>query len=349
MTVEHHRRTPEELLREVQAEEAAANKRGHLKIFLGYASGVGKTVRMLDEARRRRARGQDIVVGAVQPQQPPAAKELLSQLEVIPLKTGNAIDVEAIIRRRPAICIIDGLAYDNPTGSRNAGRWQDVAELVDAGLKVIGSINVQYVRELSDEVETITGKHVSETVPISFLKTAEEIEIVDAPAGDPTEHQKLSKLREMALVLAADVVNHQLSDYLECHGIRQQFSAHERVLVCITPRANVEKMMETAEVIAERFHGELIAAYVNQAEISADDEAALNKKLEVARAHGARIEVLDGDDPIDTLLGFARSQGVTQLFIGHTQRTGLRARFWGSPVDKLIRLSRGMDVRVFPQ
>ena len=190
MSREPHRRTPEELLREVQAEEAAATRKGHLKIFLGYASGVGKTLRMLHEARRRRERGQDVVIGAVQPQAPPEAQELLDHLEVIPLKVvgrRTAIDVDALIRRRPAICIIDGLAYDNPPGVRNAARWQDVQDLVNAGLKVIGSINIQYIEELRDEVEAITGKHVTQTVPISFIKSADEIEIVDAPAEEPLD------------------------------------------------------------------------------------------------------------------------------------------------------------------
>jgi two-component system sensor histidine kinase KdpD len=358
------RKSPDEFLREVQAEEAAAIRGGHLKIVLGYSSGVGKTFRMLDEGRRRQERGQDVVVGAVQRQVPPEAEELLRKLEVIPLKTvgqGTAIDVEALIRRRPAICLIDGLAYDNPPGLRNSARWQDVQDLVRAGIKVIGSINIQYIAELREEVEAITGKHVTETVPISFIKSAEEIEIVDTPAGDPIERspeqpfdaerrrQRLSKLREMALVLAADVVDQQLTEYLECHGIRQQFGAQERILVCITPRANVHAMIETARIIAERFHGELIVAYVNQPEMSLADQTALDEKLAIAQAAGARVEILDGEDPVETLLEFARSRGITQLFIGHSQRTGIWPQLRGSPVDRLIRLSRGMDVRVFPQ
>jgi len=363
MTRDGRRRTPEELLREVQAEEEAA-KRGNLKIFLGYASGVGKTVRMLSEAVRRRERGQDVVVGAVQPHAPPEAGSLLQKLEVIPLKTFGqafAIDLEGLIRRRPAVCIIDGLAYDNPPGQGNAARWQDVVELVDAGLQVIGSINIQYIAELQEAVELITGKHVTQTVPISFVKSADEIEIVDAPAECPWEgppeqgsdaerrSQQLSKLREMALVLAADVVDHQLTSYLERQGIFQHFGAHERIMVCITPRANVQAMLETAQIIAQRFHAELIAAYVDQAQQSPSDQVILERKLEAARAAGAKVEILDGADPIESLVDFARSRGVTQLFIGHSQRTGILQRILGSPVDKLIRLSSGMDVRVFPQ
>jgi two-component system sensor histidine kinase KdpD len=360
---EIRRKTPEDFLREVQAEERAARK-GHLKIFLGYASGVGKTFRMLDEARRRRERGQDVVVGAVQPQVPPEVKDLLQKLEVVPLKTigqGTAIDIEALIRRHPTVCLIDGLAYDNPPGARTPTRWQDVQELLDHGIKVIASVNIQYVAELREEVEAITGKHVTETVPVSFIKSADEIEIVDAPAEEPRENsperqmdaqrreQRLAKLRETALVLAADVVDRQLGDYLECHGIKQNFGTHERVLVCITPRANVQDMVETAQIIAQKFHGELIVAYVNQPGISPADQAALDEKLAIARAAGASIEILHGDEPVGPLLDFARSRGITQLFIGHTQRSGIWSRLRGNPVDRLIRRSRGMDVRVFPQ
>jgi len=363
MPPEIARKTPEQLLREVQAEEGAAAK-GHLKIVLGYASGVGKSFRMLDEARRRRERGQDVVVGAVQPKVPPEVAGLMQRLEVIPLKPlgdGSAIDVDALLRRHPAVCFIDGLAYDNPPGARHPTRWQDVEELRAYGIKVIASINIQYVAELREQVEAITGKHVAQTVPVSFLKSADEIEIVDAPAEEPLGRspeeqesaqkraQRLSKLRELALVLAADVVDGQLTEYLQRHGVHQQFGAHERILVCITPRANATDMMETAQIMAERFHGELVVAYVNQPQISAADQSALDEKLALARKLGARIEILEGEDPVDAILQFARNAGITQLFIGHSQRSGLWSRIRGNPVDQLLQRSRGLDVRVFPQ
>jgi two-component system sensor histidine kinase KdpD len=363
MTPEARRKTPDDFLREAQAEERAARK-GRLKIFLGYASGVGKSFRMFDEARRRRERGQDIVVAAVQPRVPPEVDALLRNVEVVPPKTAGdrpAIDVAALIRRRPAVCVVDGLAYDNPPGARNPTRWQDVRDVLDAGIDVIGSINIQYVAELREPVEAITGKHVAETVPVAFLKSADEIELVDAPASQPGEgspeaqldaarrEQSLSRLREFALVLAAEVVDHQLNEYLECHGIRHSIGAQERILVCITPRANAGAMMETARAIAERFHGELIAAYVNQPEISPAARAALEERLAVARENGARVEILNGEDPVEAILEFARGHGITQLFIGHSQRSGLWQRIWGNPVDKLIRGTPGMDVRVFPQ
>jgi two-component system sensor histidine kinase KdpD len=357
---ELRRRTPEELLRQVQAEERTAGK-GYLKIFLGYASGVGKSVRMFEEARRRRLRGQDIVVAAHQPVISPELQLLIRDVEVIPMKSGIEMDVDALIRRHPRVCIVDGLAYNNPPGARNPARWLDVQDLLNAGIKVITSINIQYVAELQEQVETITGKHVTDTVPISFIQSADEIEIVDVPADATMERspeqvadavrreQRLSKLRELALVLAANVVDHQLEEYLERHGIQQRLGTQERVLVCITPRANAREMIESGRMIAERFHGELIVAYVSQPEISPADQAALDEKLALARAAGATIEVLDSEDPVDTILDFARARGITQLFIGHSRRSGLWTRILGNPVDKLIRESEGMDVRVFPQ
>ena len=356
------RRTPEELLREVQAEEAAAIQ-GQLKVFLGYASGVGKSYRMLAEACRRLERGEDVVVGAIQPQVPSDVEALLRKLEVIPLKSfggGSIIDIEALLLRRPKTCVIDGLAYDNPPGSPNPSRWRDVQQLLNAGIHVIASVNIQYIGELSEQVSAITGKRVREIVPIEFVKGASEIEIVDAPLEEPIEcsgdqqieaakrAQQLSRLRELALVLAADVVDHQLTSYLERYGIQQHYRAQERILVCITPRANIREMMETAVAIASKFHAELVAAYINQPNLSDEDRQALEERLLIARGAGAHIEVLEGDDPAQAILQFARQRGITQIFVGHSQRSDLKARLFGSPIDRLIRLSVGMDVRIFP-
>jgi two-component system, OmpR family, sensor histidine kinase KdpD len=363
MPANSRRRTPEELLREVQAEEAAGAQ-GRLKVFLGYASGVGKSFRMLDEARRRRKRGQDVVVGGIQPQVSPEVEALLRNLEVIPLRSigdGTMIDMDSLLRRRPKVCIIDGLAYDNPPGARNPSRWQDVQQLLDTGIDVIASVNIQHIAELAAHVSAITGKRVRETVPVAFIRSASEIEIVDAPSDESLERsadqqldaakreQQLSRLRELALVLAADVVDHQLTNYLERYGIRQQFRAQERILVCITPRANIHEMMETALIIASKFHAELIAAYVNQSNLPEEDRAALEERLLVAQSAGAHLEILEGDDPAETILRFARQRGITQIFVGHTQRSGFKTHLFGSPIDRLIDLATGMDVRVFPQ
>jgi two-component system sensor histidine kinase KdpD len=360
MSNEFRRKTPDEILHELQPDNAGS--KGHLKIFLGYASGVGKSFRMLDEARRRKERGQDVVVGAVQQYVSPEVQKLLDKLEIVPLKkysSGIAMDTEGIMHRCPAVCIIDGLAFNNPQGLRNPTRWQDARDLVNAGIKVIGSINIQYVEELCRLVEEITGKHVTETVPVSFIKSADEIEIVDAPPEESIERppeqqidadkrqQRFSVLRELTLVLAADVVDCQLNDYLEKHGIKQSFGAQERILVCVTPHSNAKEMIETARMITEKFHAEMTVAYVKQPEHSTADQKALEHSLAPIRSAGAQIEILDGEDSVDAILDFAKSHAITQLFIGHTQNT--RKWPWCDPVDKLIRRSRGIDLRIFPQ
>ena len=357
------RRTPEELLQQLQAEEAY-EQTGRLKVFLGYASGVGKSFRMLDEGRRRHERGQDVVVGALQPKTAHEVEALLAKLPVIPLQTVDGVpvmDVPAIMKRHPEVCLVDGLAYDNPPGAANPSRWQDVEQLLKAGISVITSINIQYIDELRERVEKVTGKKVTQTVPRSFLNAADEIVMVDAPpemciirAGDDNDPgqasraQKLSELREIALLLAADVVDRQLEAYLQRNGIASTFGTQERILVCITPRANAGPMIESGRRNAERFHGDLTVAYVGQPELSADDQAALDRNLAIARAANAHIEILDGEDPIETILKFARERGITQIFVGHSTREGWWERLTGTPLDRLIRGSNDIDVRIFP-
>ena len=358
------RRTPDELLQQVQAEEAY-EQTGRLKVFLGYASGVGKSFRMLDEGRRRHERGQDVVVGAIQPKTSPEIETLLNKLPVIPLKTIDGIpvmDVPTILDRHPEVCLVDGLAYDNPPGVVNPSRWQDVEQLLKAGISVITSVNIQYIDELRERVEKVTGKRVTQTVPRSFLNAADEIAVVDAPpemcisrAGEDqadsaqsSRAQKLSELREIALLLAADVVDRQLEAYLQRNGIASTFGTQERILVCITPRANAGPMIESGRRNAERFHGDLTVAYVGQPELSADDQAALDRNLAIARAANAHIEILDGEDAIQTILKFARERGITQIFVGHSTNEGWWERLTGTPIDRLIRGANDIDVRIFP-
>ncbi|MBI2687581.1 MAG: hypothetical protein HYX27_14820 [Acidobacteria bacterium] len=327
------RPSPEELLRRVQAEERA-HKRGKLKVFLGYAPGVGKSARMLDEGRRRKKRGQDVVVGAVQP----GGDDLVKDFEVIPMRAG-CVDVEAVKRRRPGVCLIDGLAFRNVEGSKNEERWQDVEDLLAAGISVITTINLQYIREKQAQVEAIRGKRVLNSVPESFLKTADDIEIVDAPPeqGGLLERQ-LSELREIALVLAAEVVDAELGGY----------GTQERILVCVTPRSNAELMIGRGRRQAERFHGNLFVAYFEQAGLPARDEEMLAHNLQAAREANAEVVKLQGEDFVIAVLKFCEEHGITQIFLGHSQRRGFWQRFVANPVERLIAESSGMDVRVFP-
>jgi two-component system, OmpR family, sensor histidine kinase KdpD len=359
------RPTPEQLLAQVELEERRA-KRGRLKVFLGYAGGVGKSFQMLDEGRRRRERCEDVVVCALQPEYPAEVHAILQKLEIIPmLKDGcERIDVEGVIRRHPQVALIDGLAYDNPPGCPNAHRWQDVEQLLDAGISIVTTVNLQYLEKLQDEVERITGARASTTIPRGFLdRSADEIVVVDAPApekrwlGAPdgagvsllAEKHKQSRLRELALLVAASVVDRQLETYLRAHGIDQPWGVQERILVCVSPRLAVSRMLESGRRNADRFQGEFHVVYVQEHSLSEEEREVLTKNLDYSRDLGAEIEILTGFDNAEAILRFARQKGITQIFIGHSTRHGLQRRILGSLVDRLIRSAEGIDVVVFPQ
>ena len=346
-------RDPEALLRQIEASERAEH-RGQLKIFLGYASGVGKSFRLFDEGRRRRDRGEDIVVAAMQPDSTAEVVENIRALEVIPTKEVGGvpvIDVPAILARKPQVCLVDGLAYNNPTGSRHQHRFEDIDELLSAGISVITSINLEYIAEQQDLRMRILGRSKTETVPQDFISRADEAVVVDAPPDVDTtlEARQLSQLRQRALLLTADVVDRQLEDYLRLQGIHSSWGTQERILVAMTPRANASKMLASGRRNADRFHGELFAIYVTQENLTPEDRMALERNATLARAQHAHVAVLEGKDPIRTILGYAQKQGITQIFVGHNLRRGWRNRLAGTPLDRLIRDAEGIDVRVFPQ
>ncbi len=362
-TVSEKKPTPEQLLQQLESdEEYQATAR--LKIFLGYASGVGKSFRMLDEGRRRHERGQDVVVGAIQPVLPGELAQTVSTLEIIPLKQVDGVsvmDLPAILLRNPKVCLVDGLAYDNPPCCPHSKRWQDVEQLLKAGISVVTSVNLQHIEEKRERVEAITAKHVTETVPLSFLQTADEIVVVDAPAqacmdsGDGgagtkaklTQHQ-LSELREIALLLAADVVDKQLERYMARHGIEQLWGTQERIAVWLSPGADAAHMLESGARNRDRFHGELITIHLNRPEWSPEQRQQVRDGLIAARSKGSEIVELDGEDAVDTILRFARQRGITQIYVGHRSRDSWWERCFGSDLDRLIRAAEGIDVRVFP-
>ena len=347
------RRDPEALLRQVEAAERAA-RRGQLKIFLGYASGVGKSFKLLDEGRRRRERGEDVVVAALQPELTPDIAEVIHALPIIPTKDVSGvpvIDVPAVIARRPQVALVDGLAYDNPAGSRHAKRFEDVEELLEAGVSVTTSINLEYIAEQQEFVRGVVGEKKGDTVPQSFIDRADEVVVVDAPAEAETgiEAQQLSQLRQRALLLTADVVDRELEAYLRLHGIQSTWGTQERILVCMTPRANAARMLASGRRNADRFHGELLAIYVMQENLTDEDRMALDRNITLARAQQAHVETLEGKDPVKTIFEYARSHGITQIFVGHNLRRSWRNRLGGTPLDQLVRGAEGIDVRVFPQ
>lgn len=356
---EFARPDPEELLRQITAQEAHET-RGRLKIFLGYAPRVGKSLRMFDEGRRRRKRGQDVVIGAIQVKGSDDIASLIREFEIIPpLRVGekDTIDVDAVLRRRPQVCLVDELARDNPPGSPFAHRWEEVESIRARGINVVGAINLQHICEQQDGVERITGRRWENCVPQAFIQTADEIVIVDVPAEQLQHHagagafnpEQLSELRELALLLAAQVVEQQLQHYMDSHGIMQSWGTQERILVCITPRSRAHAMLESGARAGQRFHGQLLALYVKQDGLTREAEETVNDNLDYARKLGAEVHVIEssGKDPISEIVHFAREQRITQVFIGHTQQSVWK--FWTqNPVDKLIREAEGMDVRIFP-
>lgn len=355
MTRDPNRPDPDELLRKIEADEER-ERRGRLKIFLGYAPRVGKSFRMFDEGRRRCERGQDVIIGAVQRKGSEDLAPLLCHYEIVPLTPEGATDVDAILRRAPQVCLIDELASDNPPGSPREHRWQDVEELLSHGINVISAINLQYIAELQPEIEKLTGRRATRSVPQSFIRSADEIVVVDVPPedlkssttrSDNLTPRQLSGLREIALLMAAEVVETQLQRYMDSHGIRQSWGTQERILVCMTPRSEARPMLQTGRYAADRFHGHLLTVYVKMNELTRGLQEMLDQNLELARKLGAEVHVLQGSDPMGEIIKFAREQRVTQIYIGHTQRSSWR--FWApNPVDRLIEAAEGIDVRIFP-
>ncbi len=346
-------RDPDTLLREIEAAERA-ERRGQLKIFLGYASGVGKSFRLFDEGRRRHERGEDVVIAAIQPEVTEDVARAVRDLEVIPTVDAAGVpvvDMPAVLQRHPQVCLIDGLAYDYPPDSRHAKRCEDVEELLRRGISVITSVNLEYIAEQQPFVRDVVGGVPGQSVPQAFVTRADELVVVDAPpdAGSEVSAASLSALRQRALLLAADVVDHQLEQYLAMHGLQASWGTQERILVCMTPRANAARMLASGRRNADRFHGELFAIYVVQQNLTPEDRMANERNAMLARAQQARVDVLEGSDPIGTILEYARRQNITQIFVGHTLDRSWRARLRGSALDRLIREAEGMDVRVFPQ
>jgi two-component system, OmpR family, sensor histidine kinase KdpD len=357
------RRTPDELLAEIELEERR-KQRGKLKVFLGYAKGVGKSFQMLDEGRRRHERGEDVVVCALQPNYPLDVRAIVEQLEVIPTVVsdrGEAIDLAGVIERRPGVVLIDGLAYDNPPGWKNPHRWQDVEQLLNAGISVLTTVNIQYLEGVQDEVERITGNRAAYIIPRTFLlNSADEIAVVDAPSeesvlggteGDSArlaEKHRLSRLRELALLVAAVVVDRQLEGYLRSQGTEQTWGVQERILVCVTAQSDATEMLESGRRNADRFQGEFFVVPIADTP-DLDKQELLEINLQYAGKLDAEIVTLTDSDPASAILEFAMQRGITQIFVGRSSTPpDLLTRMRGDLAVRLIRAAEGIDVVVYP-
>lgn len=368
---------PDQLLNYIQRDEAQ-EKHGKLKIFLGYAAGVGKTYAMLEAARQRQAEGVDIVIGYVETHGRAETNALLTGLEIMPRReviyrsiTLTEMDTDAILARRPQIVLVDELAHTNVPGSRHARRYQDVLELLDSGINVYTTVNIQHLESLNDVVYLVTGVTVNETVPDYILDEAHEIELVDLPINEllarlaagkvyiPDQAERalrkffrpgnLTALREMALRRAAERVDEQMRAYMQTHAIAGPWPAGERILVCVSSSPLSDRLVRTTRRLARGLDAEWIAAYVETpggATLSPTDEERVAQTLHLAEELGAQTVRLNGRSIAETVTGYARSRNVTKIVAGKPLHPRWKEWWRGSLIDQILRHSHDMDVYV---
>ncbi len=352
--------------------------RGQLRIYLGSAAGVGKTFAMLNEGHRRRERGTDVVVAFVETHGRPHTAEQVGDLEVIPRVRMpyrgtffEEMDLDAVLARQPDVALVDEFAHTNVPGSRNAKRWQDVQELLDAGIDVISNVNIQHLESLNDVVEKITGVPQRETVPDAIVRAADQVELVDMTPealrrrmahGNIYQAGKidaaltnyfrignLSALRELALLWLADKVDEGLQRYREAHDIRATWEARERVVVALTGGPEGETLIRRAARIAARSPGrDLLAVHVTQSDgTGGSNPATLATQRRLVEDLGGSYHQVVGDNVPDALLAFARAENATQLVLGASRRGWLSSLLTGPGVsNRTVRESGDIDVHM---
>jgi two-component system sensor histidine kinase KdpD len=367
---------PDQLLRRIQADERST--RAKLKIFLGFAPGVGKTYRMLQNARELVDENVDVVVGAVETHGRYETASFTLGLEILPrdtpeyrVRTPEEFNLDAALARKPQVLLLDELAHTNLTGSRHTKRWQDVLELLDAGIEVHTTLNVQHVESLNDVIAQITHIQVRETVPDALLDRADEIELVDvsleellgrlrdgkvyvpAMAERAVRHffqpGNLLALRELALLSTARRVDTEMQAWRHEHGVGEAAPVAEHVLVCVGPSPVSAVLVRAAKRMAAGLRATWTAATVEtpgQLRLSADDRARIGRHLRLAEQLGARIVTLHGDSMSSAALEFARREGVTRIVIGKPTHPRWRDVLFGSMLEEVVRGSGHIDVHV---
>ena len=353
-------------------------RRGRLRVLLGAAPGVGKTYTMLDEGRRLLADGHDVVIGIVETHGRAGTARMTTGLPLVPRRRVShrgveldEMDVDAVLARAPGIALVDELAHTNTPGSRNAKRYEDVEELLAAGIDVISTVNIQHIESLNDVVEQITGVPQRETVPDAFLRRADQVEVIDlAPQAlrdrlsggfvYPAERidaalsnyfrlGNLTALRELALLWLADEVDQALQTYRHEHAIDSKWEARERVVVALTGGPEGMTLLRRgARVAARSAGGELIAVHVtSQDGLRSGDPGALAEQRALVEQLGGTYHQVVGDDIPEALVGFARSVNATQLVIGVSRRGRLLAAFTGPGIGATVtRESGDIDVHI---
>jgi two-component system, OmpR family, sensor histidine kinase KdpD len=354
-------------------------KRGRLRLFLGFAAGVGKTYRMLEEAHTLKARGVDVVLAYVEPHGRPETAALAEGLETIPRKKveyrGVAIeelDLEAVLVRRPEVAIVDEVAHTNAPGSKNRKRWKDVLDILDEGINVLAAFNIQHLESLNDLVERVTGVRVRETVPDSFLRHADQVINLDMPAEDLLERLRAGKvyapekiewalahffkdrnlqtLRELALREVAEAVELGLASRSKAAAFRT--GSRRRVCVCMSSSPpQGAALLRRGSRLAGRLDTSWFALYVQTPSeaperIDAEVQRQLLANTETARELGAEVVHLRARDPVTAILDFARSHNVGVLMIGRSQQPWWKRVFGRSIPIRLVDEGWGLDIQI---
>ncbi|MFI3185973.1 MAG: sensor histidine kinase KdpD [Methylococcaceae bacterium] len=366
---------PDVLLARVEREEIQ-KRRGRLKIFFGAAAGVGKTYAMLLAAQAKQLENIDVVVGLVETHERQETVAVLQGLELLSPKlvkhrgtVQREFDLDGALKRRPALVLVDELAHSNAVGCRHPKRWQDVEELLNAGIDVYSTLNVQHLESLNDDVSLVTGVQVKETVPDTVFEQADEVELIDLPPDEllvrlkegkvymPQQAERalrnffrkgnLIALRELSLRLTADRVDAQMQDYRDDHAIHEVWPVGDRILVCIGPNLIAERLIRAAKRLATSLHAQWIVAYVETPELQrlpAECRDEVLRVLRFAEQLGAETVTLSGPDMSNEILSFAKSRNVTKIVLGKPSRRGWKRWLLGSVVDTLITKAHNINV-----
>ncbi len=368
---------PDVLLARIQAEEQR-QARGKLKIFLGYAAGVGKTYAMLEAAHQRRAEGVDLVVAYVETHGRVETKAMLRDLETIPRKQVeyrgillSEMDVDAVLARRPQLALVDELAHTNAPGSRHLKRYQDVEELLANGIDVYTTLNIQHLESLNDVVAQITGIIVRETLPDRVIDETTELELIDLPPAEllrrleegkvyvPDQAARairkffrpgnLTALRELTMRRAAERVDDQMRAYMQSHAIPGPWPAKEKLLVCVAPGFLSERLVRATRRLAQESGAEWVALYVEthkHVRLTATEKERVARALRLAEELGGQAITLPGHAIAQTVLDYARSHNVTKIVVGKLVRPRWQELLRGSVVEQVIRASGSIAVYV---
>jgi two-component system, OmpR family, sensor histidine kinase KdpD len=369
-------KTPEQWL---AASKPSEKTKGALKLFLGYAPGVGKTFSMLSEAIRRHSRGEDVVIGVVETHGRKGIAELSSQLETIPRRMIDykgtlfaEMDLEAILAREPRVALVDELAHTNIPGSKNRKRYEDVLQILDAKIDVISTVNIQHIESIAPTVRAITGVPVRETVPDWVLQVSDETVMVDLTPealqnrmrrGDVYGKEKIEQalknffrrgnliaLRELALRQVAEQVDRSLESYMVEKDIQEAWGVRERLAVCISANPKAQYLVARAARMARRMDAELYALHVDlDGDDDPEEEKLLEANLQFAENLGAKPVRLKGDHVAEAAAQFVRDKHITQVIFGRTATEGWNKLKYLNGINRFLRDAPAVDVHIVTQ